>query len=184
MPHESEGYPVGTSSEGVPIAVAASALGVSMNAVRKRINRKSIEAYKDLTTGEWRVVIPAPATPLDHPRPTRNGEWSQPTPAMDTTTPATPAAAIIREAIAPFVADLKAAHERIGSLETELRIERDLHAATLAALTRAEGQHEPQAHAGEQFPTSTPDGAQRVTQAPRRGILQSVRRWLRNSGVA
>jgi len=169
---------VATSSEGVPIAVAASSLGVSMNAVRKRINRKSIEAYKDLATGEWRVVIPAPTTPLDHPRPTRNGEWSQPTPAMDTTTPATPAAAIIREAIAPFVADLRAAHERIGTLETELRIERDLHAATLAALTHAEGRYAPHEHEAEQFLTSPTREAQRGVQQPRRGILHTVRRWM------
>jgi hypothetical protein len=99
---------------------------------------------------------------------------------MDTTSPATPAAAIIREAIAPFVADLKAAHERIGTLETELRIERDLHAATLAALAHAEGQHEPYEREHEHPATFMPEDAQHAVEPPRRGILHAARRWLRH----
>ena len=43
--------------DGVPIGVAAARLGLSVDAVRKRIRRRSIRAYK--AGGHWYVVLPA-----------------------------------------------------------------------------------------------------------------------------
>jgi len=169
---------VATSGEGMPIRAAAAMLGVSVNAVRKRINRETIEAHKDAETGEWRIILPDAATPRDLPRPARGDDIQTGERLLAATTPATPAALVIREAIAPFVADLKAAHERIGTLETELRIERALHAATLAALTHAEGQHEPHKHQVEQFPDPPTNDAHRAAQPQARGILATLRRWV------
>ena len=43
--------------DGVPIAAAATALGLSVEAVRKRIRRGTLQASK--VSGEWRIVLPA-----------------------------------------------------------------------------------------------------------------------------
>jgi hypothetical protein len=43
--------------DGVDIAGAAAALGISPQAVRKRVRRGSLQAYK--VDGEWRVILPS-----------------------------------------------------------------------------------------------------------------------------
>jgi len=46
----------GVSESGVPIATAAAALGLTPEAVRKRVKRGTLEAYKK--GGQWRVILP------------------------------------------------------------------------------------------------------------------------------
>lgn len=59
IPEESHG------SGGVDVAAAALRLGISPTAVRKRVRRGSLRAYK--VSGEWRIVLPAPGVPADVP---------------------------------------------------------------------------------------------------------------------
>jgi hypothetical protein len=47
-----------TTQPTVGIADAAKQLGISVEAVRQRIRRKRLQAYKD-PTGVWRIVLPA-----------------------------------------------------------------------------------------------------------------------------
>ena len=47
----------GRIQDGVPIGEAATRLGLSVDAVRKRIRRRSLRAYK--AGGHWYVVLPA-----------------------------------------------------------------------------------------------------------------------------
>jgi hypothetical protein len=134
---------------GVSIREAADAMGISPNAVRMRIRHRTVNAYKD--GDQWRVVLGGIGT---------EGGWSptsdqrsKPTsPPMSIETdqpPVSPVAqaqfaAVIREAVAPFIEELGSVHRRLGATEQELiqereqrgRIERDYEAARreLAAL--------------------------------------------------
>jgi DNA-directed RNA polymerase specialized sigma24 family protein len=47
-----------TTQPTIGIADAAKQLGISVEAVRQRIRRKRLQAYKD-PTGVWRIVLPA-----------------------------------------------------------------------------------------------------------------------------
>jgi hypothetical protein len=53
---------------GVDIAAAAQALGISTTAVRRRIQRQTLRAYK-ADDGTWRVVLPAAPSPDGTDRP-------------------------------------------------------------------------------------------------------------------
>jgi hypothetical protein len=55
-PHRIQAADQDIDQAGVPIADAAAALGVSVDAVRKRIRRRSLRAYK--RDGHWLVVLP------------------------------------------------------------------------------------------------------------------------------
>jgi hypothetical protein len=123
---------------GLGVADAARVLNLTPNAVRKRIKRGSLAAYKD--GDDWRVIvsdgeprpIPQP-TPRPRPEPT-----SQPTPRPIpnnadgiTRDPIRQAQqlALIQEIIAPFVAELGETKHRLGIAETELQHERERRTA-------------------------------------------------------
>ena len=59
MPYGLGDGTVDTHTEPVGIAEAAKRLGISVEAVRQRIRRKKLEAYKD-PTGVWQIVLPSP----------------------------------------------------------------------------------------------------------------------------
>ena len=50
---------VGESSAGLGVVQAATRLGISVDAVRKRIRRKTLRAYK--VGGQWRIILDEPA---------------------------------------------------------------------------------------------------------------------------
>ena len=121
--------------DGVGIAEAAAALGITANAVRKRVKRGSLVSYKAIS-GEWRVVLPdddvSRYDPMAYPRPSPNdvprcgsatqvtGEsWgTQPTPPVSVTVQQQAAALVIREALAPFIAELGEVRETLGRERT------------------------------------------------------------------
>jgi hypothetical protein len=51
-------------AEGIPLLQAARQLGIDKEALRKRALRGSVEAYKDVSTGQWFVVLPPSDTIL------------------------------------------------------------------------------------------------------------------------
>lgn len=75
------------------------------------------------------------------------------------------------EWLMPLVRENGDLQRQIGRLEAELRIERDLHAATLATLAKSEGSHEPHEHEAEQLQTEAQRGIPRTLGA-------RFRRWL------
>ena len=120
---------------GVGLAEAAAALGITANAVRKRVKRGSLVSYKAIS-GEWRVVLPdddvSRYDPMAYPGPSPNdvprsgsathvtGEsWgTQPTPPVSVTVQQQAAALVIREALAPFIAELGEVRETLGRERT------------------------------------------------------------------
>jgi len=139
---------------GVGIAEAAAALGITANAVRKRVKRGSLVSYKAVS-GEWRVILPdddaSRYDPMAYPRPSPNdiprsgsatrvtGEsWgTQPTPPVSVTVQQQAAALVIREALAPFIAELGEVRETLGRERTYRQIaeqERDRALERVGAL--------------------------------------------------
>ena len=55
---------VNTDRGAVRISEAAERLGISVEAVRQRIRRKKLEAYK-VQDGTWRIVLPSPKADLN-----------------------------------------------------------------------------------------------------------------------
>jgi hypothetical protein len=102
------------AERGVPISEAARVMGVSVDALRKRVQRRSVKAYKD-ADGQWRVVLPGrdngrediiegdlPETPPE----TARGE-------VDRIRRAGGIAAV-QEVLAPFIAELGTVREELG----------------------------------------------------------------------
>ncbi len=140
--------------DGMGIAEAAAALGITANAVRKRVKRGSLVSYKAVS-GEWRVVLPdndvSRYDPVAYPRPSPNdvprpgsathvtGEsWdTQPTPPVSVTVQQQAAALVIREALAPFIAELGEVRETLGRERTYRQVaerERDRALERVGAL--------------------------------------------------
>jgi len=119
--------PEDTSAGPVPVPVAATHLGITERAVRKRIGAGRLRGVQ--IDRRWLVYLPGTEPPGEPPPvPERTGT---PEPGRNTSTVPrgrtgedTAAAAIIREAIAPFVAQLAATHEELGEARNELHHER------------------------------------------------------------
>ncbi len=135
-------------------------LGITERAIRKRIERGSLAAK--MVNGQYQITITdVPEEP--------NGDESVHIgrTAIGTSEPLrvrdNQGALIIREAIAPFVAELKTAHEEIGHLRTLLDLERERREATEEALKRY-------GHAEEAFFASTADKSPDPPQEAKRSV--------------
>jgi len=110
----------------VPVPVAAAHLGITERAVRKRIGAGRLRGVQ--IDRRWLVYLPGTEPPGEPPPvPERAGTpepYRNTSPVPGARTGEDTAAAIIREAIAPFVAQLAATHEELGEARNELHHER------------------------------------------------------------
>ncbi len=156
---------------GVTLTEAAAILGISRDALKKRVQRGAIPAYKD-ETGAWRVVLPAGETDGDMSR--DSGEGHVP----GQMSPAVPdqLSIVMDQWLRPLVDRIAEQAEEIGGLRADLRGERDQreHAERerneLRARLAAAEDNPPM-----QSAPVAPGGAQREPEASWRVRL---RRWL------
>ena len=172
--------PEDTSAGPVPVPVAAAHLGITERAVRKRIAAGRLRGVQ--IDRRWLVYLPGTEPPgKPEPVPERAG-----TPEQDRNTNTVPgtrggegtAAAIIREAIAPFVAQLAATHEELGEVHNELHHERtrreeaerarDALQARVDALTRGDPRR------GEELPTPALTNATDAATHPGEAAIEGV----------
>ena len=105
---------------GLPIADAAQMMGVSVDALRKRVQRRSVRAYKG-TDGQWRVVLPESKTPETSPATETLSETSEDSETSAVIgTPDERFARVIEQAIAPYAARLEAVSREAGELRARL----------------------------------------------------------------
>ena len=114
---------------GIPIAEAAAQLGVTVELLRKRAQRKTIPAYK--ADGRWFIVVDAALERDDLPdgtdqdgtsRPGRSVSWTADQASRPTAVPLAARAqldAIRDEWLQPLIDQLKEQAEQIGRLEAE-----------------------------------------------------------------
>ncbi len=106
--------------QGLPIADAAQILGVSVDALRKRVQRRSVRSYKG-TDGQWRVVLPDSETPETSPATETLSETSEDSETSAIIgTPDERFARVIEQAIAPYAARLEAVSREAGELRSRL----------------------------------------------------------------
>jgi len=108
------------TEQGLPISEAAHAMGVSVDSLRKRVQRRSVKAYKG-NDGQWRVVLPAgePHGTFANEMPTL-GTATETAPATAIISPADQFARVIQQAIAPYAARLEAVSREAGELRVRL----------------------------------------------------------------
>ncbi len=161
------------AEQGLPISEAAHAMGISVDSLRKRVQRRSVKAYKG-NDGQWRVVLPVgdlPETSADE-RPT-SGTAAETAPTAAIISPADQFARVIEQAIAPYAARLEAVSREAGELRVRLEHaerERDDLRRQLDAPAARE-----QASDGESPPQTTnvaPGGAGEAERA-----LEKPQRW-------
>ncbi len=176
-PHEH-----GDGSVPVPVPVAATYLGISERAVRKRIGAGTLRGV--LVNRSWLVYLSSAET-LGEARsgPERTGTAGPDRNARvvpEGGTEASIAAAIIREAIAPFVLELAATHEALGRerlLREQAEGERDDLMMRLNARTRDEST------AREELSSAASQGVQEHSETLANRVSPSsigarLRRWL------
>jgi len=122
--------------QGLPIADAAQILGVSVDALRKRVQRRSVRSYKG-TDGQWRVVLPESETPETSTTTETLSETSEESATSAVIgTPDERFARVIEQATAPYAARLEAISREAGELRallSQAERERDELRARLAA---------------------------------------------------
>ncbi len=164
---------------GVTLTEAAAILGISRDALKKRVQRGAIPAYKD-ETGTWYVIIPEGDMVGDMSRDMGEGQG---TGHLSPTVPAQ-LSAVMDQWLVPLVRQIAEQGEEIGGLKADLRNERErrevveheyavakkeLAALRLLARTTERKSHEaaeqpPLGHANEsltQTPNVAPAGAER-----------------------
>lgn len=99
---------------GVPISEAARVMGTSVDALRKRVQRRSVKAYKS-GNGQWRVVLDNYVADTDTPDTHASAETRAGTPGVDMDI-ARRAGGImaVQEVLAPFIAELGTVREELG----------------------------------------------------------------------
>ncbi len=107
--------------EGVPVALAAVRLGISVDGVHKRIKRGQLEAQK--VRGEWRVFLPEPVIDVGPPT-------DEPTHAdLSPTVPDSPTRSLMyQQLVEPFRAQIREMQttiqqqaQEIGDLKRQVR---------------------------------------------------------------
>lgn len=104
--------------DGVPIAVAARALGVSEKTIRRRIAAKQLDAHKVYTSQgyEWRVHLPGPGL-------STQSVQADDRPPGDLSTPAVQAVARVdTDRLRVVVAELQRTRARVAALEALLPV--------------------------------------------------------------
>ncbi len=155
--------------QGIPIADAAQMMGVSVDALRKRVQRRSVRAYKG-TDGQWRVVLSDSEIPETSPATETLSETSEDSETSAVIgTPDERFARVIEQAIAPYAARLEAVSREAGELRARLeQTERERDELRERLVARDE--ESPPLEA-----TVVPGGAQREPEASWRVRL---RRWM------
>lgn len=160
--------------QGIPISDAAQIMGVSVDALRKRVQRRSVRAYKG-TDGQWRVVlssVDATGTPPVAETPSETSEEIATSAVIGT--PDERFARVIEQAIAPYAARLEAVSREAGELRARLeQTARERDELRLRLDARASERSGEESHIGQ---GKTPqEGVQRETEASWRVRL---RRWV------
>ena len=114
---------------GVSIREAATTLGLSPNAVRMRIRHKTLPAFKE--GDQWRVLLDRDVSNIGwSPASDRQSRPPSSPMSVETDHPLVTAfaqaqlAAVIREAVAPFIEELGKVQHQLGATEQELVQER------------------------------------------------------------
>jgi len=132
--------------ESLPLSEAASRLGISVDAVRKKIRRGTITATK--RDGRWYVDVPDLDAVLDASMPvsstTVDSDHAASMPPVDD--------GISRELVSMLRAELDALHRELSQAATERAELRRLLALALQRPALPEGQYEAHEHETEQFP--------------------------------
>ncbi len=155
------------AEQGIPISDAARVMGVSVDSLRKRVQRRNVKAYKG-KDGQWRVVLPvlaSPGTP-DMAADTRETPPEAAHAAM-VGTPDDRFARVIEQAIAPYAERLEAVATELGR-ERVLREQAERRAVDLQAKIDALASPAVPQDAGEQSVRPGDQTPQRVTERPQR----------------
>jgi len=181
MPEDTFTLPPDNTSTGpVPVSVAAAHLGITERAVRKRIGAGRLRGVQ--VDRRWLVYLPGtepPGEPESVPERAGTPEQNRNTnPVPGRRTGEDTAAAIIREAIAPFVAQLAATHEELGEARSELHHERtrreEAERARDALQTRVDALIRGDIHGDTGLPiTRATDAAMRPDEASIESVRQS-----------
>lgn len=144
------------------ITDAARLMGVSKASLRSRVQRGTIDAIKD-SAGVWQIEVPDASSAI---------------PYRDSLV--TDDASALQRDVQRLEGEVQFLRERLAARDRDVeRLTQSLLAFTMQGRAiLSDGQHEPQSIEGEQIPLATETDAQRGAQTPRRGILQSVRRWI------
>jgi len=107
-------------TDGVTLTEAATTLGISRDALKKRVQRGGIPAYKD-ESGAWRIVLPTRDTDGDMSRDKGKGN------VPGQMSPAVPdqLSIVMDQWLRPLVDRIAEQAEEIGGLRADLRGERD-----------------------------------------------------------
>ncbi len=146
----------------LPIAQAAERLGISKTAMRRRVERRTVDAIKG-DDGQWLVAVPDDATPGD-----TRAEVPRGTPSD------TPAVEVFTVHLAFLQAQLVEKDRQIRELHVMLQSAQRLIPATVP-----DAPHAPERAGDDESPLQTarvaPEGAQREPEASWRARL---RRWM------
>lgn len=148
-----EGY---TGMQRLPIAQAAERLGISKTAMRRRVERRTVDAIKG-DDGQWLVAVPDDATPGGTPTGVHRGTPSD-----------TPAVEALTVQLAFLQAQLVEKDQQIRELHVMLQTTQRLIPATVPDAPHAA--ESPRAEA-----SVVPGGAQREPEASWR---RRLRRWM------
>ncbi len=150
----------------LPIAQAAERLGISKTAMRRRVERRTVEAIKD-DNGQWLVAVPDDTTPSDTPTGVHRDTLSD-------TPSGTPPVEALTVQLAFLQAQLVEKDQQIRELHIMLQTaQRQLPASV------PDAPHPPEQSGDDVIPhaeaTVAPGGAQREPAASWRARL---RRWM------
>jgi hypothetical protein len=152
----------------VPIEAAADRLGITVNAVRQRIKRGTIEGYK--TPAGWVVVIDRPTT--DRPATEPTEPTDQPTNQRPTTTDQAPPVDLAP--LAAVISDLTRENRQLAEAATAWQIRAMQAEERLTQLTAG--------HDGDGDAPDAPPAAPGATETPEPKPITSApwwRRWMR-----
>ncbi len=152
-------------TDGVTLTEAATTLGISRDALKKRVQRGVIPAHKD-ETGAWRVLLPTGDTDGDMSRDTGEGQF----PGHGGTNVPGQLTTVMEQWLQPLVNQIAQQAEEIG----RLRLENEQLTAALQTTS-----HPPEQSGDRESPPpqeqTSQRGAQRESEASWRARL---RRWM------
>ena len=152
-------------TDGVTLTEAATALGISRDALKKRVQRGGIPAYKD-ETGAWRVVLSEGDIAGDMSRDMGEGQF----PGHAGTDVPGQLTTVMEQWLQPLVNQIAQQAEEIGRLRLE-------NEQLTAALQRTS--HPPEQSGDREIPIEQEDTAQRgAEREPEASWRVRLRRWM------
>lgn len=121
---------MGTSTEtrpgtgGVTLTEAAQQLGISRDALKKRVQRGALPAYKD-ESGSWRIVLPEAERPGDSGGDVSRDKGEGPFPGQVSPAVSSQFTAVMDQWLQPLVNQIATQAQEIGELTADLRNERE-----------------------------------------------------------